>query len=76
MRVGFQEENSVEQITPEGWRKTEVGRVTRRTQVGIDSGNGGQKIEVTRKTNVQGDWEVVGSYKSWSSLKLEAQSLG
>lgn len=32
------------------------------TQVGIDSGNGGQKIEVTRKTNVQGDWEVVGSY--------------
>lgn len=29
MRVEFQEENSVEQITPEGWRKTEVGRVTR-----------------------------------------------
>ena len=46
---------------PEGWRKTEVGRITW-WQVGIDSNYGGKKIEVTWETNVQGDWEVIGNY--------------
>lgn len=58
-RVGFQKENSVRQIWPDGWKKMAVGDQFNDRSCNVSRNEGQRKTEVIWEANVLGDREKI-----------------